>query len=388
MKKLLLTITAVLSTLVSYAQTIDFTYQGWSELNGKNNLSLYIARDGFKLGSAFNDENYPVWYVENQQIEINSGVINYRLTNVNLDSLAKYRGQLFLYVSVNGTPHDTISMDPSPYAGTAITAIRANTSAVADLAITANYSIRTDTANYARNAGHSINSDSATNANYANWAKRSDSSNHARNADQAVKSDVSLYSSSSAHSVWADSSEYSILSLRSINSDHSVRSDRAVLADSAINAARAENANNALRSNVSDSSVVSRNTYFVYANGVNLAAIAASGVENNATLITNGNSLEWRSSTRIEGRTQLTLVPLTTIDNNVRTLIYRVAQDFTTPLPAATEGRIITIVNSSTANFISITAGIWNIWGGDVVIGPRNSVTLLYNNGQWVVIAQ
>jgi hypothetical protein len=148
------------------------------------------------------------------------------------------------------------------------------------------------------------------------------------------------------------------------------------------------NATNAVNATRADSANVSANTHFVYANGVNLAAIAATGAENNATLITNGTSLQWRSSTRIEGRTQLTLVPLVAVDADVRTVIYRVAQDINVPLPAAAEGRIITIVNSSTANFLSIQAGIWNIWGGDVVIGPRNSATLLYTNAQWVIIAQ
>lgn len=388
MKRIFLAIIAVLFTVSTYAQTIDFTYQGWSELSGKNNLSLYIARDGFKLGSAFNDENYPVWYVENQQIEVNSGVVNYRITNVNLDSLSKYRGQLFLYVAINGTPHDTIAMDPSPYAGTAITSIRSNTSALADVATLANYAAKADTANYAKNAGHAVKSDSALYANQANQSRRADSATHARNADQAVRSDVALYASSSAHSVWSDSSSYAILALRATNADHSVLSDRATLADSAINAAHAVNADDALHANVADSSFVSANTHFVYANGVNLAAIAATGAQNHAVLTTDGTSLQWRSATRIEGRTQLTLVPLNTIDNDVRTLIYRVAQDFNSPLPAGTEGRIITIVNSSTANFITIQAGIWNIWGGDVVIAPRNSTTMLYHNGQWVIIAQ
>jgi hypothetical protein len=388
MKKIFLAIIAALFTVASHAQTIDFSYQGWSELNGKNNLSLYIARDGFKLGSAFNDENYPVWYVENQEINVNSGVVNYRITGVNLDSLSKYRGQLFLYVAINGTPHDTIAMDPSPYAGTAITSIRSNTSALADVATLANFATKSDTANYARNAGHAVKSDSALHANQANNSKKSDSATHAKNADQAVRSDVSLYASSSAHSVWSDSSSYAILALRATNADHSVRSDRATLADSAIKAAHAVNADNAIRATTADSARVSANTHFVYANGVNLAAIAAAGAENHATLTTNGTSLAWRSSTRIEGRTQLTLVPLATIDNDVRTLIYRVAQDFATPLPTAVEGRIITIVNSSTANLVSIQTGIWNIWGGDVIIGPRNSATLLYHNGQWVIIAQ
>jgi hypothetical protein len=388
MKRFFLTIIAALFTVASHAQTIDFTYQGWSELNGTNNLSLYIAKDGFKLGSAFNDENYPVWYAENQPIDVNSGVVNYRITGVNLDSLSKYRGQLFLYVAINGTPHDTIAMDPSPYAGTSITSIRANTAEVADLATLANFAQYSDTAKFARNAAHAATSDSADHADNADRASRSDSATHARNSDQAVRSDVSLYASSSAHSVWSDSASYALLALRAANADRADFSDRSTLADSAINAAHAVHADNATHATTADSAYVSANTHFVYANGVNLASIDALGAENHATLTTNGTSLTWRSATRIEGRTQLTLVPLTTIDNDVRTLIYRVAQDFTSPLPAATEGRIITIVNSSTANVVSIQAGVWNIWGGDVFIGPRNSATLLYHNGQWVIIAQ
>jgi len=388
MKNILVALIAMLFTLGAHAQNIDFTYQGWSSQSGKNNLSLYIARDGFKLGSAFNDENYPIWYVENQQIEIESGVVNYRMTGINLDSLVKYRGQLYLYVAINGTPHDTIIMDPAPYAGTAIQANNANRALTSDVALEANHSRRSDSATFARNSQDAVNSQNSINAREALHAINADTAKYALNAGHAVRSDVSLYASSSAHAVWSDTSEYSLDAAHATNADNATNANRAAVADSAVHSAHAVNADNAQRASIADSSFVSRNTHFVYANGVNLAAIAANGAENNAILTTNGTSLQWRSSTRIEGRTQLTLVPLATIDADVRTLIYRVAQDFATPLPAAAEGRIITIVNSSTANFVSILAGIWNIWGGDVVIGPRNSATMLYHNGQWVVIGQ
>lgn len=388
MKKVLLALVAILFTVATNAQNIDFTYQGWSTQSGKNNLSLYIARDGFKLGSAFNDQNYPVWYVENQEIDIVSGVVNYRLKNVNLDSLIKYRGDLYLYVAINGTPHDTISMDPAPYAGTAIQAVRANTAKLADLATEAVHAAKADSALHAANATNAVNATNALNANEARHAAKADSALHAKESDHAVRSDVSLYASSSAHAVWADSTDFALDAAHATNADNATNAARAAIADSAVRAAHAVNSTNAVNATRADSAFVSANTHFVYANGVNLAAISAAGAENHATLTTNGTSLQWRSATRIEGRTQLTLVPLVAIDNDVRTLIYRVAQDFNTPLPNASEGRIITIVNSSTANFVSITAGVWNIWGGDVFIGPRNSATLLYHNGQWVVIGQ
>ena len=199
---------------------------------------------------------------------------------------------------------------------------------------------------------------------------------------------MTVYASSAAHAIWADSTDFALDAAHAAHADNATNAARAAIADSAVKAAHAVNATNALNAVTSDSARVSANTHFVYANGVNLAAISATGAENYATLTTNGTTLQWRSATRIEGRTQLTLVPLATIDDDVRTLIYRVAQDFATPLPPATEGRIITIVNSSTANVVTISAGVWNIWGGDVFIGPRNSTTLLYHNGQWVVIAQ
>jgi len=388
MKKFLLALIATIFTVATNAQTIDFTYQGWSTQSGKSNLSLYIARDGFKLGSAFNDENYPVWYVENQEIDIVSGVVNYRLRNVNLDSLVKYTGNLYLYVAINGTPHDTIIMDPSPYAGTALVSNRANSAKLADFATDAAHAAKADTSVFAVNARNAVDATNSVNANEALHALRADTALYAREAGHAVRSDVSLYASSSAHAVWADSASYAVLSNRSRISDSAALAGRAILADSAINAGHASTANEADHADHSDSANVSANAHFVYANGVNLAAIAAVGAENGSTLTTDGTSLQWRRSTRIEGRTQLTLVPLNSIDGDVRTLIYRVAQDFNSPLPAASEGRIITLVNSSTANFITIQSGIWNIWGGDVVIGPRNSATILYTSGQWVVIAQ
>ena len=388
MKKFILAIIAVLFTVSAEAQTIDFTYQGWSSQSGRNNISLYIARDGFKLGSAFNDQNYPVWYVENQEIDVISGVINYRLKDINLDSLVKYRGDLYLYVAINGTPHDTIIMDPAPYAGTSIMSDRARHSSTSDRASLTDRALRADSSVHAIIADSSKNAHNSVNAKESVHAQRADSALHSMESNHSVRSDVSLYASSSAHSVWSDSAKVALNAIRSNFSDRSTLAEMSMIADSADRARFSTTSASATRSSIADSSAVSTNTHFVYANGVNLASIAATGAENNAILVTNGTSLQWKSSTRIEGRIQLTLVPLTTIDNDVRTLIYRVAQDFSTPLPVAVEGRIITIVNSSTANNVSIQAGTWNIWGGDIIIGPRNSATLLYTNGQWVVIGQ
>jgi hypothetical protein len=328
MRNFLIVLLATLATYVAGAQTVDFTYQGWSTQSGNNNISLYVARDGFKLGSAFNDQNYPIWYVENRQIDIASGVINYRITGVSVDSLSRYAGQLYLYVSINGTPHDTIPMDPTPYAAHSISSVR---------------SMYSDSAAYARNAGD------ASSASYAVFAYKSRLSDTADVAKRAILADSSILSARSAVSYYSDSSD---------------------------------------RSRVADSALVSNSTHRVLDGGVTLVSIAASGSTTDAVLTTNGTDLLWKSPTVISGKIQLTLIPITSISDDVRTLIFRVAQDFNSPLPAAAEGRIITIVNSSTANFITIQSGIWNIWGGDVVIGPRSSATLLYTSGQWVVVSQ
>jgi hypothetical protein len=313
MRNIIIALFAVLFTAAATAQNINFTYQGWSNQSGKNRLSLYIARDGFKLNSAFNDQNYPVWYVENQEIDIVSGVINYTISNVNVDSLENNVGQLFLYVSVNGTPHDTIPMDPSPYSG---------------------YSIL---------SGRSLTSDFST---------LSDSS---RNSGFSDSSRASFRSTVSDSSLWAN---------RSYNSVESVVSQE------------------------SDSAIVSESTWNVLPNGVDLLSIAASGAEEGAVLSITGNSLQWTSQTKLQGKTQLTLVPLSRINDDVRTLIYRVAQDIISPLPAATEGRIVTIVNSSTANTVTVQSTVLNVWGGDVIISPRRSATLLYTGGEWIVVSQ
>jgi len=275
MKNFLLALIATIFTVATNAQTIDFTYQGWSTQSGKSNLSLYIARDGFKLGSAFNDENYPVWYVENQEIDIVSGVVNYRLRNVNLDSLVKYTGNLYLYVAINGTPHDTIIMDPSPYAGTALVSNRANSAKLADFATDAAHAAKADTSVFAVNARNAVDATNSVNANEALHALRADTALYAREAGHAVRSDVSLYASSSAHAVWVDSASYAVLSNRSRISDSAALAGRAILADSAINAGHASTANEADHADHSDSANVSDNAHFVYANAVNLTALAA-----------------------------------------------------------------------------------------------------------------
>ena len=390
MKFILSVILTVLFAVNSYAQTqgINFSYQGWSTVSGQNNLSLYIAREGFKLGSAFNDENYPIWFAENRPVIVNDGVVNYRITGVSLDSLQKYQGQLFLYVAINGTPHDTIIIDPVPYAGHSIyseNSVESKHSATSDLAVRSRLS---DTATYALNAKHAAKSDTATYATNAKHAAKADTATYATNANSSVYADAATYAVEAKHAINADTAAYAVRAKHAINADTAAYARRAGIADSSNRAAHAVNSDISVRALRSDSATVSANAHQVLPGGVNLQAIAAQGAVNGAVLTTNGTTLAWTSPTQIQGRTQLTLVSLQTIDNDVRTLIYRVAQDFATPLPPAVEGRIITIVNSSTANFVSIQAGIWNIWGGDVVISPRNSATMLYHNGQWVVISQ
>lgn len=408
--KLVFSFLSIFVATTMFAQ-VDLNWQGYVNTGAETvRGSFYLAGPNLDLNTAFNDKNYPVWYAENQMMDVAGGVCATLLKNVPVDSLVKYRSDLYLYVTINGQPFERVKLQYVPYSTWTLRARLAEEALLSQEAIHSN---RADTAEYARK---SYLADTAVKSSH------SVESNHARHADSADDAN---------HSVYADTAAYAVKAVRSSLSDNA---QFAILADSAKKAGHASTADNATNSvyaqeavhaqladvaiyaqSIADNSVTSPKIVNGTIQRIDLdngvideSALAASAVtttkiadgsvavvDMNITGIPsdvsvlgykNGN-FEWVSSNNLylSSIQNTTVIPVQ-INNDARWVILKVAQDFNLVGMNGTEGRVITIVNASTANFVTLAVPNWNLFGGTLVIGPRSSRTLVYLNNEWVVI--
>jgi hypothetical protein len=409
--KYIFSLICLVFALNANAQFVDIPWQGYVNTGASDvRVSFYLAGPNLDLTTAFNDRNYPYWYSENNTLQVEGGVTHTVLKDVPVDSIyAYYRSTMWLYVTVNGQPFDKVKISYVPYA---VFSQRAYASQESEFAVRANHSNTADT------------------ARYAYVAKRSDSSTVSSLAIDALNSLYALSADSADHSTTSDSSTHSTFSVRSSLSDNS---QFAILADSAKRARfawlsdYAENSNNstsALQAQIATLAIMADslrdnkvNTRTIIdgtiqrvdlGNGiVNESALANNSVTsakildntilvqdvniggtptNNSVLGYDNGNFSWVSSTTLTGAVQKTTVIPTQINADTRWLILQIAQDFNLTNLNATEGRVITVTNSSTANFVTLAPGQWNIYGGALQIGPRSSRTLVYLNNEWVII--
>lgn len=393
------------------AQFVDIPWQGYVNTGATEvRASFYLAGPNLDLTTAFNDRNYPYWYSENQTLQVEGGVTQTTLTNIPVDSIyAYYRSTMWLYVTINGQPFDKVKISYVPYAVFSQKAYSAQESRFAQ---TANHASTSDTAVYARSSGVA------------------DSARIAGNAVNAINSRHAVHADSAIHSVHSDSSTNAVFAIRSSLSDNS---QFAILADSAKRARfswladYAENSNNAthalkaqlaelaimadsLRDNKVNTNTIIDGTIQRVDLGnqiVNESALANNAVTsakildatilvqdvniggtptNNSVLGYDNGNFSWVASTALTGAVQKTTVIPTQINVDTRWLVLQIAQDFALTGLVASEGRIITIANSSTANVVTLAPAQWNIYGGALQIGPRSSRTLVYLNNEWVIL--
>lgn len=315
---------AVVVTMFSIANTFaqDYNYQGYvRSINGTDNVraSFYVAGNQFDPMTVFNSSNYPIWFKENDTVRVENGILNYRLEGINVDSLIQNRGQLYLYVTINGTPFDKVLISEVPYS---------------------------THSNFATNAVHSSTTDSATHAV------------NSENSVHAVNSDTAVFARTAKHADSANSASVASLAINSLT---------ALVADSAIT--------------VEDGAITANK---IANNSINTSHLNTVNAASNQTMLSyvNGNFV-WASRDYINTTTvEQTLVVPTTINDNTLYFISQVAQDYTIVEPTPRYGRIIRIVNASTANTIQVNWPM--LFGGQVVISPRSSVEFMYVNMQWI----
>lgn len=394
-----------------FAQQIDINWQGYVNTGAETvRGSFYIAGPNLDLNTAFNDRNYPMWYSENQTLKVNGGVCSTVLARVPVDSLIKYESNLYLYVTINGQPFDRAKVEYVPYSAFSLRSYLASRAVRAEEALRAGYA---DTSNFAYHAAA---------ADTAKKAGHSVESNHALHADSADDANHSVYADTAAHAVkavrssLADNAQFAILADSAKRAGHSSTADNATNSVNAQNAVHSQLADVATYAQtIADNSVTSPKivngtiqrvdldngivdetalasdavTTTKIANGtVAVVDMNVSGTPSNISVLGYSNgSFQWVSSNNLYlSSIQNTTVIPTQINSDARWVILKVAQDFNLVGINATEGRVITIVNASTANFVTLATPNWNLFGGTLVIGPRSSRTLVYLNNEWVVI--
>lgn len=394
-----------------FAQQIDLNWQGYVN-TGADSVrgSFYLAGPNLDLKTAFNDKNYPLWYSENQMMSVDGGICATLLRGVSVDSLIKYESNLFLYVTINGQPFERVKLQYVPYASYSLRTYLADK---ADYATRSTSSTWSDTATYARRSGFA---DTAVKASHAV------ESNHALHADSANNSNHSVYADTAAHAVkavrssLADNAQFAILAdsakraghsstaddaTNSINSQYAVQAQLAdvakialTIADNSVTSPKIVNGTIQrvdLDNGIVDETALASNsvtTTKIMDGTVAVADMNVLGTPSNLSVLGyNNGSFEWVSSNNLYlNSIQNTTVIPTQINTDARWIILKVAQDFNLVGMNATEGRVVTIVNASTANFVTLATPNWNLFGGTLVISPRSSRTLVYLNNEWVVI--
>jgi len=353
-------------------------------------FSIYIADSSFDENSHLNSN--ALWYRENENIEINNGIINYLIENVADNILIdNYGKKLFVYAYVDGVSLGRLQIRSVPYSLLSTYSLEA---AQAKVAETANRSIYADSANTSdfavrsKRAGTAEYADSTAVSNHSNTSRYSDTS---RAAGKSTLSDLATYASTAAHSAKSDTSFYSL------NGTHANLADTSVFAydaDHANFASTSAFATNSARSVLADTAKTLVDNSIEHRNfqpeSVRLSSLEGSSTAPIGSYATRGLlGITWEVNPqhRTNSVAVYTTAPLS-LPSDSRWVVSRVAVDYnianvTTP----TTGQLVTIFNGSTANTIVIKDNVWGLDTNiDYTLWPNQSRTLWFDGTNWVVV--
>jgi hypothetical protein len=353
-------------------------------------FSIYIADSSFDENSHLNSN--ALWYRENENIEINNGIVNYLIENVADNILIdNYGKKLFVYAYVDGVSLGRLQIRSVPYSllsTYSLEAAEAKHSETSDKAKLSDSSNKSAYSFRSKSSETSEYADSAAVSNHSNTSKYSDTS---RAAGKATLSDLATYASTAAHSAKSDTAFYSI------NGNHSNYSDTSVFAydaDHANFASTSAFATNSARSVLADTAKTLVDNSIEHRNfqpeSVRLSSLEGSStapVGSYAVRGTNGISWEVNPQHRTSSVQIYTAAP-TSIPGDTRWVVSRVAVDYNIVSPTnPVVGQLVSIFNGSTANQLTVRAVTWNTDTAlDYTIWPNQSRTLWFDGTNWVVV--
>lgn len=355
----------------------------------QSKFSVYLADDTFDENSHLNASAF--WYVENADITVSNGIVNYTLSNIPDNILVTNQSNIFVYAYVNGQTIGRLPLHRVPYA------LKSKFSAVAELAtnatnaVSAKTSERADTAKFATNAGTSVNSTFSDSSRISNHSNTSGFADTARAAGKATLSDLATYSSTSAHAAKADTSAYANKAGLAFDADTATFAYDANHADFASTSAFATNAARSVLSDTSktliDNSIEHRN---FKAESVRLSSLEGSSTASVGSYAIRGASgISWEVNPqhRTSSVSIYTAAP-TSLPTDSRWVVSRVAVDYDiASVTSPTTGQLVTVFNGSTANAVTIKNSVWGTDTAlDYTLWPNQSRTLWFNGTNWVVV--
>jgi len=353
-------------------------------------FSIYIADSSFNENSHLNSD--ALWYRENENIEINNGIINYLIENV-ADSILinNYGKKLFVYAYVDGVSLGRLQIRTVPYSLLSTYSLEAGE---AKHSQTSNRATLSDSS---KKSAHAVNSNRSLTAEYADSTAVSNHSNTSRYSDtsraagKATLSDLATYASTAAHSAKSDTSFYSLNGTRAKYSDTSVFAYDSDHANFASTSAFATNSARSVLSDTAktlvDNSIEHRNFQPESVRLSSLEGSSTAPIGSYATRGLLGITWEVNPQHRTNSVAVYTTAPLS-LPSDSRWVVSRVAVDYNiATVTSPTTGQLVTIFNGSTANTIVIKDNVWGLDTNiDYTLWPNQSRTLWFDGTNWVVV--
>jgi hypothetical protein len=390
MRYFILALAALVSVNAFAGTNIQYQAHAPAGSPTETKFSIYIADSSFDENSHLNSN--ALWYRENENIEINNGIINYLIENV-ADSILinNYGKKLFVYAYVDGVSLGRLQIRSVPYSLLSTYSLEAAEAKHSQTSDKAKLSDSSKKSAYAVNSNRSLTAeyaDSTAVSNHSNTSRYSDTS---RAAGKATLSDLATYASTSAHSAKSDTSFYSLNGTRAKYSDTSVFAYDADHANFASTSAFATNSARSVLADTAktlvDNSIEHRNFQPESVRLSSLEGSSTAPIGSYAVRGTNGISWEVNPQHRTSSVQIYTAAP-TSIPGDTRWVVSRVAVDYNIIAPTnPVAGQLISIHNGSTANTITLRNTTWGFDTSlDYTLWSSQSKTLWFNGTNWVVI--
>lgn len=355
----------------------------------QSKFSVYLATDAFDENSHLNTS--ALWYVENVDITVSNGIVNYTLSNVPDNILVANQSNIFVYAYVNGQTLGRLPLYKVPYALKSQFSTTAELANNATNALSAKTAEKADTAKFATNAGSSVTSTFADSTRISNRSNTSGFADTARAAGKATLSDLATYSSTSAHAAKADTSVYANTAGHAFDADTSTFAYDANHADFSSTSAYATNAARSVIADTAktliDNSIEHRHFQSQSVRLSSLEGSSTAPVGSYAIRGASGISWEVNPQHRTSSVSIYTAAPAS-LPTDSRWVVSRVAVDYDiASVTSPTTGQLVTVYNGATANNVFIKNSVWGTDTAlDYPVWPGQSRTLWYNGTTWVVV--
>ncbi len=355
----------------------------------QSKFSVYLADDTFDENSHLNST--ALWYVENVDVNVSNGIVNYTLSNIPDNILVANQSNIFVYAYVNGQTLGRLPLYKVPYALKSQFATTADLAMNANVAVSATNAQKADTATFARNAGASVTATFADSTRISNRSNTSGFADTARAAGKATLSDLATYASTAAHSAKSDTARFALDAGHAFDADTSVFAYDADHANFASTSAFATNSARSVLADTAntliDNSIEHRHFTSESVRLSSLEGSSTAPVGSYATRGTNGISWEVNPQHKTTSVSVYTAAP-TSLPPDSRWVVSRVAVDYDiVSVTSPTTGQLVTVFNGSTANNVFIRNTVWGTDTAlDYPIWPGQSRTLWYNGTSWTVV--